>query len=256
MTSGGDPAGDAQRQRFADLLDSAAETSQKLRFWWRDDDAQIVTPALERLLTLAGRHQVPLGLAVIPKGATHDLAERLTTEPQVTVLQHGWQHKSHSPDGERKMELGDHRPLTDVLGELEQGFRRLSELFPAAFRPVLVPPWNRIGDRVRDARTEVGLIGFSGLGPAPAGAPHWTNVHVDIIDWKAEGPRPRAAIYERLIREVEGRLDGADEPIGIMTHHLVHREASWATMEELLSLIGGHAAVQWPQVDDLFGLSR
>src|SRR6185503_10324812 len=90
-------------------------------FWWRDDDAETVTPALDRLLLLAGRHGLPLALAVVPKRATEDLANRLASEPNVGVLQHGWGHHNHAPAGERKMELGDHRPLGEVVWELRTG---------------------------------------------------------------------------------------------------------------------------------------
>src|SRR5690606_2061069 len=62
-----------------------------LPVWWRDDDAVAPTPALERLLELAGRFQAPLHLAVIPEPATSELAERLRTA-SAFVLTHGWRH--------------------------------------------------------------------------------------------------------------------------------------------------------------------
>lgn len=248
--------GDEERDRFVALLDSAAARSRAIPFWWRDDDAITSTPQLARLLSLARRHQVPLALAVVPKDAEPALAEALADEPQVYVLQHGWQHMNHSPADEKKMELGEHRPLPAVLDELARGFERLNKLMAQRFVPALVPPWNRIANAVRDARSEVGLPGFSGFGPAPADAQHWVNTHVDIIDWRARRPQPRATLYAALREEVERRLTVTDpEPLGILTHHLVHQDGSWDFLDEFLALTADHAAVHWPPIPDLYGLS-
>ncbi len=250
-----DSEGDAERQRFAALLDRAASQARTIVFWWRDDDAQQPTPALARLLALARRHDLPLALAVIPKGATDALAETLANEPRVFALQHGWQHRNHAPAQEKKTELGDHRPVSEVMAELALGFERLSALFGETFLPVLVPPWNRIAASVRDARREVGLIGFSAFDAAPSDAAHWVNTHVDIIDWRARSALPRAAAYALLCWEVERRLAGDEaEPLGILTHHLVHEEETWAFLDELFALVGDHAATAWPPVPEFFAL--
>ena len=45
------------------------DTERAADFWWRDDDATALTPALERLLALSRRSDVPLALAVIPLAA-------------------------------------------------------------------------------------------------------------------------------------------------------------------------------------------
>ena len=75
--TGLDPEGDAARDAFLALLATAEKDGRTIAFWWRDDDAETVTPQLERLLELAERHDLPLGLAVVPKGATEALAARL-----------------------------------------------------------------------------------------------------------------------------------------------------------------------------------
>jgi len=250
-----DPEGDRARDRFAALLDQAAGRGLKLPFWWRDDDAEDVTPALARLLGLAARHAVPLALAVIPRGASEALSSAATVVPRVSVLQHGWQHKSHATTGEKKIELDAHRPLDTVLDELTRGHMRLQELFPHTFHPVLVPPWNRIADSVREARQNVQLPGLSTFGPVPAGEAHWVNTHLDIIDWAVRGPLPRATAYDVLARETERRLSGEPEPLGILTHHLVHQDASWDFLDELLALTARHPGVIWPSTEELFQLA-
>ena len=246
-----DGEGDAARIRFLDLLDHAP---QPIVFWWRDDDAEDVTAALDRLLSLAKRHDLPLALAVVPKGATAALAKRLASEPRVAVLQHGWQHANHAAAGEKKIELGGARLVADILRELRGGRARLGSLFAAKALPVLVPPWNRIADDVRAATPKLGLVGLSTFGPAPAGARPWVNSHLDIFRWRPERrPLSRTEAYARLAAEVERRLAGSAEPIGILTHHLVHDAASWALLDELFAAVAKHPGARWPEISELFG---
>ena len=246
--------GGVARERFVALLDEAAERSRTIEFWWRDDDAEDATPPLEQLLALAKHHELPLALAVIPKGATRALAERLAPEPRVAVLQHGWQHKNHAAEGEKKIELGGKRPPSDVFDELRRGRDRLRALFPHSL-PVLVPPWNRIAENVCAALDEVGLSGLSTFGPAPAGAAHQVNTHLDIFAWHpTRRPLHRAEAYATLSTELARRLEGSDEPIGILTHHRVHEAESWALLDDLFLTIARHPAVRWPKIKALFDL--
>jgi len=249
--------GDTERQRFVESLNLAAARGMKIPFWWRDDDAVDATPAFEQLLALSRKYHVPLALAVVPKQATAALAARLESEPSVSVLQHGWRHRNHALSDEKQMELGDHRPADAVLEELRLGFDRLAELFPAQFLPVLVPPWNRIADSIRVRRQEIGLKGLSTFGKAPSGEPCWINTHLDIFEWRPiRRPLEPSEAYAILATEMDRRLTGDPEPIGIMTHHLVHDAASWAFLDEFFELIERHPAVVWSLHNGLFGLAQ
>src|SRR5215470_17845292 len=87
-----------------------AETGRIADFWLRDDDAVEPTAALDRLLALAARHAIPVVLAVIPASAQRTLAKRLQAEDKVAIAVHGWAHRNHAPENEKKQELGAHRP--------------------------------------------------------------------------------------------------------------------------------------------------
>ncbi len=246
---------DAAKDRLAALLDAAAAASRRIDFWWRDDDAETATPALDRLLQTAVRHGLPLGLAVVPAQASEALRDRLLSEAKVAVLQHGWEHRNHAEPGEKKIELGGARPLAETLDELRRGKEKLQALFPEKFLPVLVPPWNRIAEELQAARGELGLVGLSTYGPAPADDPRWVNTHLDIFAWKpVRRPLSRAEACQRLAGEIERRLKGNDEPVGILTHHLVHTEESWALLDTLFGLTARHPAVRWPRIGTLFRL--
>ncbi|WP_343216405.1 polysaccharide deacetylase family protein, partial [Inquilinus limosus] len=238
-------------------LDRWAASGRRATFWWRDDDAVAPTPALDRLLALAARHGRWVALAVIPAGAEPALADRLAGTT-ATVIQHGWAHRSHAPAGEKKAELGDHRPAETVLAELTAGRERLQALFGGRFRPVLAPPWNRIGPGVRARLGEAGLDVLSGFGARDAGpGPAQVNTHADPIDWR--GTRGFAGVDHTLapvLRHLADRRAGAadpEEPTGLLTHHLAHDDEGWIFLDGLLSTLTRHPATAWPEADTLFG---
>jgi peptidoglycan/xylan/chitin deacetylase (PgdA/CDA1 family) len=243
-------------KRLRALLDRANAEGRTIRLWWRDDDAVTVTSALERLLALARAHDLPLALAIVPEGATAALAERLAGEPNVAVLQHGWRHRNHAAEGAKKIELGGNRPADVILDDLRRGRDRLVALFGDKALPILVPPWNRIAPQIRDRIGEIGLRGLSTYGPAPGGAAHVVNTHVDLFAWRpARRPLTLTEARARLIEETARRLAAADdEPIGILTHHLVHEAESWDVLAALFPVLARHPAVRWPAAGRLFAL--
>src|SRR5215470_6504094 len=81
---------------FTAELDRWAAAGLPATFWWRDDDAVDVSPALERLLDLSRDRAAPLALAVIPATARPALAVRLAPEVAATVMQHGFAHRNHA----------------------------------------------------------------------------------------------------------------------------------------------------------------
>jgi len=95
-------AADQGWKALARELDAWARAGRTATFWWRDDDAVAPTPALKRLLRLAGRHRTPIALAVIPRPAVKSLFDRLADHANVRVLQHGYEHANHAPAGAKK----------------------------------------------------------------------------------------------------------------------------------------------------------
>lgn len=229
-------------------LDAAAESGRTIPFWWRDDDAEKPSAALDRLLRVAGS-VVPLTLAVIPAGAGEPLAARLEGLSQVSVAVHGWSHANHAPFWQKPQELGAHRRPAIVAAELARGQDKLRRLFPLQFVPLLVPPWNRIAPEV--IRALHGFAAVSVYGAEAAGPMPFVNVHVDIIDWRgSRGGRDEAVLEAEIISQI-----GAGGSIGVMTHHLVHDSAAWRFLERLFENTVGHPAVRWVSVRDLIGSS-
>lgn len=238
-----------------DRLEAVAAAGRQIAFWWRDDDAVAVTPELEDLLARGARFHVPMALAVIPRDAEPALASRLAGQSGAVVLQHGYAHVNHAPPSAKKAELGAHRPVDDILSELSEGYRRMSVLFGPRFLQALTPPWNRIAPDVARRRKDVGLVGLSAVGHADDDARNVAHIHFDPIAWhrgrKFIGTDVANAI---LTREIDRRLDGSEEPIGLLTHHLVQNGETWAYVDQLLALLTDHRAAVWPSIEEIFDL--
>jgi hypothetical protein len=253
-------------QEFEDELARWVDLGRVATLWWRDDDAIDATPALDRLLALRARHDVGLGLAVIPERATAGLAARLADDTGTVVLQHGYAHQNHAAAGEKKMELGPHRPAMVVLGELGAGWMAMERLFGVRALPVMVPPWNRIAPVLVPTLPEIGLRGLSTFGPrkrvAPVAGLRQANTHVDPIDWHGgRGFVGEQAAISSLIRSLAIRRQAGDEspagkePTGLLTHHLVQDEAVWSFIDRVIARLRAHSGVRILAPQEVFGLS-
>jgi hypothetical protein len=231
-------------------------------FWWRDDDAVEPCRSLDKLLRLGDQ---PVAIAVIPANMRLSLVESLEDD-RVDVLQHGYSHANHEPNGPGESELGLARPEPVVLNELERGRRWLEKLFGSRFVPVLVPPWYRIADSLV---RQLGGLGYGGLStygarPAKGAGPTRVNVHADIVNWH---PKPRflrpsrprflgtEAALELLTAHLAARRKGEadpEEPTGLVTHHRQMGDACFAFAEEFLARSKEHPAVSWRAARDIF----
>jgi len=241
-------------------LDAWGKAGRRALFWWRDDDAGALTPALERLLALHDATGAPLSLAVIPQEATEALAERLAKLPGMAVLQHGFAHRNHALAGEKKSEFPGNRPVAESLADLRAGQAQMKKLFGRSLRPILVPPWNRIAANLLPQLPRLGLHGFStykardDLWAAPGLMQ--VNTHLDPADWRqgATFLGESACLDLALTHLRQARLDpAAPEPLGLLTHHARHDEAGWAFIARFIGHVAGHGAALWVDVESAFG---
>jgi hypothetical protein len=232
-------------------LDAVGERGDSIRLWWRDDDAGRDRPELTRLLELADCHDLPLALAVVPMWLEDGAQAGIAASRQATVLQHGFAHVDHAPPNAKSIELGG-RVLDAVIAELDRGRNILQDAFGSAFLAVLVPPWNRLDPGLIDRLSACGFIGLSTFGrrslPELAPGLAQVNTHLDPIDWR--GTRLFVGEVAALTRLV-AMLD-ADEPIGILSHHLAMDEAGWAFLDRLLSVLAAHPGARLCGPGELF----
>ncbi|MGF7175243.1 polysaccharide deacetylase family protein [Azospirillum doebereinerae] len=236
------------------------ETGRRCPVWLRDDDAVAATPALGRFLTLCRSAGIAPGLAVIPAHATPSLADPLRRHPEVAVLVHGWAHTNHAAAGEKKAEFGMGRSAEARRGDAARGLETLNGLFTGRLLPLFVPPWNRMGADMPELLASAGFRAASGFGRRPEAATtgfRWLNTQIDLIDWRgSRSAMETDALLDGLCRQLADRREqgGASiEPIGLLTHHLVHDAAVWRLLEALLDRLAGHPALDWPAVAVLIG---
>jgi predicted glycosyltransferase len=210
-------------------------------FWWRDDDAVAETPALRRLLALSRTFSVPAALAVIPARTMPSLAACLIEDGNIGALVHGLSHANHAPKGEKKAEFGANRTLDAMLPEVADALAQARQKLGPVLLPVFVPPWNRIAPELVPTLPGLGFRGLSIFNDRRAGGPSGLveiNAHIDPIDW--HGTRSLlepngliAATAGAVSRRITGQAE-PEEPIGLLTHHLVQDEPVWFFCEALL----------------------
>jgi len=219
-----------------------------LPIWWRDDDAIAPTAALDRLAALAEDLSLPVHIAVIPKHADPALAAYSKDRPLIRPLVHGWQHISHAPDGAKKAEFGHPRP--DAAHELAQALNRMQQLFGDDLLPIFVPPWNRLDDGLLPVLADAGYVGVSAYLPRDnrIAAPGLVqiNTHIDPIFWRGTRslvpPDTLIADITKLLQDRRKGLTDPQEPLGFLTHHLVHDEDIWGFTHACLArLLDGGA---------------
>ena len=248
------PFSESEVEPLAEELSRAADQGLSLPFWWRDDDAVHPSAKLERLATLTGRFGIRPLLAVIPAKASPALADWLA-EADADAAQHGYAHANHAAAGSKSCEFPQQLSSEEACKLLQAGRRRMDALFGRAWLPIFVPPWNRFAERHCRLLPECGFEVYSGFGEAatpPGGLPS-CNVHIDIMQWRPErrfvGTEASLAALTREVarrRQASVSQNGVSaEPVGLMTHHLVHDEEAWRFLECLAEYLAGIPAVRW-----------
>lgn len=241
-------------RRLDATLRKAEQSARTIPVWIRDDDAVASTPELDRFLALLDRWRLPVGIAAIPGMTGMSLVERCRSRPGTDLLVHGLAHLNHAPGDAKKAEFGAHRPIGAMLAELEMAKSRLAALAGDLVLPVLVPPWNRIAPDIVAALPGLGFRGISTFadpkpGDTPAGLVR-ANTHWDPIDWREGGGLgDEASLIESLTRLIAMRsapVSGrALEPIGLLTHHLVHDGWVDRFLEEVLGRLAASPAIRF-----------
>jgi hypothetical protein len=232
--------------RFEAELARRRGAGRQVACWWRDDDAATVSPPLRQLLDLSRRKKIPLALAVIPEAAESELFRLL--HPQVTVLQHGTDHRNRAAPGEKKTEYPQAEPIEEALARISDGLGTLQKLAGRKLFPVLAPPWNRVRKDLLKKLPAIGVRGVSGYGARPSAEPapelRQVNSHVDIVAWR----QGRRFIGEQEAFSKALQHLSTDEPLGWLTHHAVQDAAAWAFLERLFTL----RDIRWLSASEAF----
>lgn len=246
---------------FDEELARWRDAGRSVEFWWRDDDAARLSPALGRLLALSSSFGVPLAVAVIPERAEQALFRELGDT--ISILQHGTDHLNRAAPGEKKTEFPSAEPVRAAVARLAVSRDRLRAMSGDRALPVLAPPWNRLPSTLIPDLSAAGFRGLSRYGArvARAAAPAivQVNTHVDIIAWQAHrgfvgAEAALADAVRHLAARRTGSADGA-EATGWLTHHECHDETAWHFLGRLFETTIGRHGVHWRRADQLFAQS-
>lgn len=219
------------------------------RLWLRDDDAVAPSKALDRLLGLCDRYEIPLVVAVIPEPTGDELADHLRDNTLVSIAVHGWRHANYAAPDEKKQELGKHRPAAEIVAELGRGLSKLFSLHGEKSLPMLVPPWNRIDPDLLPGLSAAGFRAVSifadKLVERETGELAVINTHLDIIDWSRRRGREPAELAKLFVDELKRSRQNGGYPIGILSHHMVHDEAAWDFLDQLLEMTALGNSCKW-----------
>ncbi len=211
-----------------------------LPFWWRDDDAVGPTSELKMLEELSADSGVPVHLAIVPRDVQDDLTHALT-ENMIPVV-HGWAHDNHAPSGHKKAEFGKGRDSAEAKQDLTQALQRMQAVFGGRLCKMFVPPWNRFDAALLPLLSEMGFDAISTFNARqqvfPTQGVEQINTHIDPIFWRGTRslvpPEQLVAQIVNVLQERRLGLSDAREPLGYLTHHLVHDADIWEFSRQFL----------------------
>ncbi len=226
-------------------IDLWHEADLTLLLWWRDDDAIEPTAELDQLIEIAAQADIPVHLAIIPKFATTALRDLSEQTSYIIPVVHGWSHESHALDGDKNAEFGASRSIKDAVQDLILGADRMSDLFGKDLKSMFVPPWNRINPELSEHLEAIGYDMLSTYLPRTAKQAaskiEQINTHIDPILWKSTRSLIQSDILIAQIVKIlkDRRLGLTDntEPLGLLTHHLVHDDAIWTFVKEFFHVM-------------------
>ncbi|MGB7923699.1 MAG: hypothetical protein WCF57_10685 [Pyrinomonadaceae bacterium] len=230
------------------LREALDDAPRPVAFFFRDDDAGWRDDRLLELLDLFARYSMPLDVAAIPGALTSqaaaELRARVEAEPaRVAIHQHGFAHRNHEPEGRRKCEFGIAREQALQQSDIEEGQRRLADLFGPRLSPIFTPPWNRCASVTGECLLRTG---FRVLSRDATAAPLNLDGLLELpvtIDWFARARGVRLGLDE-LGASMACAVETSSAPVGIMFHHALMDETESAHAGELLALLASHRNAQ------------
>ena len=211
---------------------------------------------------LAQRYGMPVALAVVPAKADGRLGA--AARGRAARVGPGARSRAREPcaGGGEEGGFGPHRPLDRLVADASLALETACARLGHGPEPIFVPPWNRLAADLVPRLSALGYRGLSTFGAAARRQPAPGLVQINThIDPDRLARHPRAAADERhycngrrrrLSKLLAMSTDEA-EPIGLLTHHLVHDEDTWTFCERLLETFAGRPGIRVAAASQLFG---
>lgn len=226
------------------LIQTIHQTSANhtVNVFFRGDDIGAGGRAFEALCQLFRRHNVPLGMSVVPAWLSTTRERQLfecapLEEPLWGWHQHGWRHVNWQRSG-KKSEFGDHRPFEKQWRDIWQGRQKMLSIFGEQLLPVFTPPWNRLSGCTLKILHQLDFKAVSITKPLPKSQKNpigLINLRVPL-DLHTRKAKDGAKDFEDLLAELTTLL-GRKEPAGIVIHHQRMTAFAYQFLDVLLDLL-------------------
>ena len=231
------------------LLERSSADGKLVEIFFRDDDVDEDEESLRQLLEIFTSRKIPLILGVLPAKLTASATALLLKTQRdfpglIELTQHGWQHVNHEVS-ERKCEFGSSRNFAEQVTDIQRGQTRMNEAFGAQWFLAFIPPWNRCTAQTCQALNQLGFRVLSKLRGKAAPVTDFQgqeiSVTLDIFTWKNGAMlKPAEEIFAELANQIKH-----GEPLGIMLHHKVMNDQSFAFLESLLIELSASSAIRF-----------
>ena len=220
--------------------------------FFRADDIGVISKNFVNLLAIFEKHDMPLGLAVVPVWLTPSRWEAIRnySDPCRHLWcwhQHGWKHTNHEAVG-KKNEFGASRADHAIRSDLIRGKKRLETLLGADFLPCFTPPWNRCSGRTLDVLAQLAFHGISRSGGEQRDPSPLPDCFINVDLHTRKEPDPVASL-KGLCSECGRAIK--DRHLGIMIHHQRMNDAAFCFLDTLLGSLGQQSRLHLADMRDL-----
>lgn len=212
----------------------------KVKFWFRDDDAGIDNKSLDNLMQYLKDKKINLLIAAIPTLSDNKLKIILDKYDNYVIGQHGYSHTNYSEND--LSEYPDTRKKEVIANELINGDRILSNLFKEKYNKVFIPPWFEVGMATKNLLKEHNYLAISNYwkNQINSNGIIEINSQVDLVDWdNAYTFGGEDYVLNQIISEIEL----GNTCIGILLHHERIGKETYCFLDKLIEIILEHGSI-------------
>ena len=206
----------------------------KVKFWFRDDDAGIDNKSLDNLMLYLKNKKINLLIAAIPALSDNKLKIILDKYDNYVIGQHGYSHTNYSEND--LSEYPDTRKKEVIADELINGDRILSNLFKEKYNKLFIPPWFEVGSATKNLLKEHNYLAISNYWKNQINSNGMIEINsqVDLVDWdNAYTFGGEDYVLNQIISEIES----GNTCIGILLHHERIGKETYCFLDNLIEII-------------------
>ncbi|MGG4340427.1 DUF2334 domain-containing protein [Paenibacillus lautus] len=214
-----------------------------IKIWFRDDDLGFYIPEVKKMVNLFDKVEVPIVYSAIPSLLVNETIDIVRSSKTAFVAQHGWNHRNNSLKAGVKTEFDDDAcELSIMINNINQGKKKLQDLFGPKYLNVFVPPWHEMSPKLEQEIYKCRFHYISSWGPNGRNDNNFyeINTQVDIIDWSISDKfAGENYALSQLVSELQEGLTKENSRlcIGILSHHRTMGTEGFEFVERLINTI-------------------